>query len=86
MDYKIEITEPAERKLKKRFDKELQRRFFNKIDKLKIAPTIYGKPLRGPLAGKWELKFERRWRIIYVIDENEKVIYIESILHKNEFT
>jgi len=84
MGYDITIMPRAKEDLKK-FDKELQRRFFNKIEKLKDYPDIYGKPLRSPLAGKWELRFERRWRIIYVINEKEKLVEIEAILHKDDF-
>ncbi len=84
MAYNIEIMPSAKEDLKK-FDNELQRRFFNKIEKLKEYPDIYGKPLRWPLSGKWELRFEKRWRIIYVIIEREKLVQIESILHKDDF-
>lgn len=84
MVYSIEIMPEANSDLK-RFDPELQRRFFNKIEKLREYPDIYGKPLRWSLAGKWELRFEKRWRIIYVIIENEKLVQIETILHKDDF-
>lgn len=84
MVYDIEIMPEAKNDLK-RFDPELQRRFFNKIEKLREYPDIYGKPLRWPLAGKWELRLEKRWRIIYVIIENEKLVQIETILHKDDF-
>ncbi len=50
MDYLIKITEPAERRLMK-FDKEIQRRFANKIRKLRDNPDVHGKPLRGKLHG-----------------------------------
>ena len=84
MAYEIEIMPEAKKDIAK-FDRELQRRFFNKIEKLKEYPDIYGKPLRWPLAGKWELRFEKRWRIIYVIIEKEKLVQIEAILHKDDF-
>jgi mRNA-degrading endonuclease RelE of RelBE toxin-antitoxin system len=84
MAYEIEIMPSAKKDLVD-FERELQRRFFNKIEKLKEYPDIYGKPLRWPLAGKWELYFEKRWRIIYTISENEKLVKIEAILHKDDF-
>ena len=59
MAYEITIMPRAKEGLEK-FDKELQRRFFNKIEKLKEYPDIYGKPLRSPLVGKWELRFEKK--------------------------
>jgi len=84
MTYKIDITETAEKDLSK-FDKELQKRFFNKIEKLKVNPDIHGKPLKRPLAGKWEIRFEKRWRIIYTINEKENRVEIDAIWHKDEF-
>lgn len=84
MTYRIAISETAEQKLRG-FDRELQRRFFNKIEKLREYPDIYGKPLRWPLAGKWELRFEKRWRILYTINEKNKEVQIVAILHKDEF-
>ena len=84
MKYEIEMMPSAKADLKK-FDRELQKRFFNKIEKLKDYPDIFGKPLRWPLSGKWELRFEKRWRIIYIISEKEKLVQIEAILHKDDF-
>lgn len=84
MTYDIIISPTAEEDLKK-FDKEMQRRFFNKIEKLKEYPKIHGKPLRKPLQGKWELKFERRWRIIYTINDKDKKVEIVAIWHKDDF-
>lgn len=84
MAYTVTIMPTAEEDLKK-LSKELQRRFFNKIEKLKSYPSIHGKPLRYSLVGKWELKFESKWRIIYVIDEKEKRVDIEAIWHKDDF-
>ncbi len=83
MTFYLEISEVAERRLKK-FDKELQRRFFKKVEKLKINP-YHGKPLRYNLSGTWELYFEKSFRILYSIDKNSKKITIESIWHKDEF-
>ncbi|MBL7206301.1 MAG: type II toxin-antitoxin system RelE/ParE family toxin [Candidatus Aenigmarchaeota archaeon] len=84
MAYRVIVSPTAEKDLKK-FNIELQRRFFKKIKKLKDYPDIYGKPLRWPLTGRWELRFEKRWRIIYIIDESIKQVKIVSILHKDDF-
>jgi len=84
MVYEIIISPTAEKDLKK-FNRQLQRRFFKKIEKLKEHPDVYGKPLRRPLAGKWELRFERRWRIVYKINDKNKVVEIVAIWHKDEF-
>jgi mRNA-degrading endonuclease RelE of RelBE toxin-antitoxin system len=84
MGFEIFISPTAEEDLKK-FNKELQRRFFNKIEKLHENPDIYGKPLRKPLAGKWELRFENRWRILYTINKTENKVEIIAIWHKDDF-
>ncbi|MCS4540851.1 MAG: type II toxin-antitoxin system mRNA interferase toxin, RelE/StbE family [Euryarchaeota archaeon] len=55
------------------------------IRKLKDAPDIYGKPLRGELHGYWELKFENKFRILYTIDFQENIVTVEAIKHKDEF-
>ena len=56
-----------------------------KIEKLKNYPQIHGKPLRRPLTGKWELRFEDKWRILYIINEKEMQVEIETIWHKDDF-
>ncbi|MBI2583291.1 MAG: type II toxin-antitoxin system RelE/ParE family toxin [Candidatus Aenigmarchaeota archaeon] len=84
MPYEIIVKEPAERKLRK-FPKDIQRRFAKRAEKLAENPHSFGKPLRNVLAGYWEDYFERRFRIIYTIDENSKTITIEAIKHKDEF-
>jgi mRNA-degrading endonuclease RelE of RelBE toxin-antitoxin system len=84
MTYEILITEPAERRLKK-FDKEIQKRFAERIRKIKENPMLFGKPLRNVLAGYWEVYFEHRFRIIYTVDIEKKIITIEAIKHKDDF-
>lgn len=81
--FSIKIKEPAEEWLKK-YDKNIQQRFVNKIRKLKENPELYGKPLRKPLHGYWEIYFEKKFRIFYTIDLVNQVVYIEAINHKDE--
>ncbi len=56
-----------------------------KIEKLKIAPDIFGKPLKGIMSGKWELRFEKRWRILYTINKNENQVEVIGVWHKDDF-
>ncbi|MDO8874310.1 MAG: type II toxin-antitoxin system RelE/ParE family toxin [Methanoregula sp.] len=79
----IKIKEPAEEWLKK-YDKNIQRRFVNKIRKLQENPELHGKLLRKPLHGYWEIYFEKKFRIFYTIDRVNHVVYIEAINHKDE--
>ncbi len=82
--FTIKIKEPAEKRLRK-YDNDIRKRFATKIRKLRDNPEIHGKPLRGVLHGYWELYFERRYRIIYTINSQEKTVTIEAIKHKDEF-
>ena len=84
MAYDIIVSETAENDLRK-FDSSIQKRFFDRVGKLKDYPKVYGKPLRRPLQGKWELRFERRWRIVYEVNDEEKIVKIVAIWHKDEF-
>ncbi len=84
MSYRIEITEPCENRLRK-LNKELQKRFADKIRKLNENPTLHGKPLRGRLHGYWEIYFEKRFRILYTINIENKIVTIEALKHKDEF-
>ncbi len=84
MPYSIEITDVAKKRLLK-FDRELQKRFKKKVSKLGDNPERYGKPLRNVLSGTWEIYFEKRFRILYSINYEKKIVFIESILHKDEF-
>lgn len=84
MAYDVKLTPTAEKDLSK-FDPELQRHFYKKVEKLKEYPDIYGKPLKHDLAGKWELRFEKRWRIVYVINQKDQQVQIEAIWHKDDF-
>ena len=40
-----------------------------------------GKPLRGELAGRWSLRIGD-YRVIYVIDENQKIVILYSVKHR----
>ncbi|MGD1004211.1 MAG: type II toxin-antitoxin system RelE/ParE family toxin [Methanoregulaceae archaeon] len=82
--YNVRIKEPAEEWLN-RYNKNIQRHFAKKIRKLKEFPESHGKPLRAPLHGYWELYFEKSFRIIYSIDLENRIVYVEAIKHKDEF-
>lgn len=81
-NYRIRIKDPAEQWLRK-YDKNVQQKFANKIRKLNENPELHGKPLRKPLHGIWELCFEKKFRIYYSIDKANGIVYIEGIYHKD---
>ncbi len=51
MAFELFITETAQEEIKKKLDKSLKSRFDKRIQKLKEAPDVFGKPLRRPLDG-----------------------------------
>ena len=84
MSYKIIIPDKFEKLVEKKCDKHLKTRLFKKLLKLENTPRSYAKPLRSPLDGIWEIYFERRWRILFEIDEENKLIKILAFKHKDE--
>jgi len=86
MMYELRITEPVEKWIDKHLNRTLVKRLDNRIQKLAIGPDFYGKPLRGPLTGIWEIRFEKRYRILYKIDYQNKVVTIIGIKHKDEMS
>lgn len=86
MFYKVVIPDKIQRLIDKKLDKRLKMRLYNKLLKLKNKPQSYAKPLRHPLAGVWEIYFEKRWRLLFRIHEDEKTIVIVGFKHKDEMT
>ena len=84
MPYEIIIPEKIQRIIDKKCDNYLKKRLYTKLLKLENAPQSYAKPLRVPLAGIWEIYFEKRWRVLFEINENEKMIIIVGFKHKDE--
>lgn len=84
MDYKVIISEKIQRIIDKKLDKHIKERFYKKLLKLEVAPQSYAKPLRYPLAGIWEIYFEKKWRVLFKIHENEKTVSIVGFKHKDE--
>ena len=84
MNYTVKIWNPAEKYYLK-LDKKQQEVFNKIIDKIKENPKLYGKPMHYPLDGKWTYRFGKSLRIVFTIDETNKVIEIEAVRHKDEF-
>lgn len=86
MPYEIIIPDKIQRVINKKCDDHLKKRLFTKLLKLENFPQSYAKPLRVPLAGIWEIYFEKRWRLLFEIDESNKSIIIVGFKHKDEMT
>ncbi len=76
------------KEFKKRFkdltkkDGPLKERILKSLEKLKENPYA-GKPLSYDLAGLRSLRVGK-YRIIYKVDENNKIIWLVSIGHRKE--
>lgn len=82
MKYSIEFTREAIGDLDRLFkaDKRLFMRIFNKIESLINSP-YEGKPLVGNHKGEYSLRIGS-YRVIYMIDEKEHIIYILTAKHR----
>ena len=59
MTYRIRITDTAKKEINKRLNNAQLARLNKRVnDKLTIGPDVYGKPLRKPMAGTWEIRFD----------------------------
>ena len=84
-EYEIYVTREFEkefRALTKR-NKKLRESISKVIDKLRENPK-FGKPLSHDLAGKWTIRVERVYRIIYEIDEENKRVVLMTIKHRKK--
>jgi mRNA-degrading endonuclease RelE of RelBE toxin-antitoxin system len=86
MTYEIVIPDKIQRIIAKNLDKHQKERLYKKLVKLEITPHSYAKPLRHPLAGIWAVYFEKRWRVLFEIDESENIIVVVGFKHKNEMS
>ena len=86
MPFIIEVSDDAKIEIKKKLEKHLRERLYKRLEKLEVAPDIYGKPLHFPMAGVWEIYFENRWRVLYVIDSKNKKVVVIGLKHKDEMT
>ena len=83
--YKIRITETAKKEINKKLNNSQLARLNKRIkDKLAAGPDVYGKPLRKPMAGTWEIRFERRYRVEYEINYQNEEVIITGFKHKDE--
>ncbi len=46
-------------------------------------PYRVGKPLREALAGVFSTRFGRDWRVLYEIDEEQRVVIVLDIRHRS---
>lgn len=81
--YEIQTTEEFEKRFEKltKKNRALVDIFAKAILKLEMNPYV-GKPLSHDLKGLWSLPIAGKWRVIYEIDENRKLVILRSIGHR----
>ncbi|MEI6208878.1 MAG: type II toxin-antitoxin system RelE/ParE family toxin [Desulfuromonadales bacterium] len=61
--------------------KAIRERIRSAIDtRLTTEPALYGRPLRGTLAGYWKLRVGD-WRVVYTIRGSEVIVF--AIMHRS---
>lgn len=54
----------------------------NKIKRLKEDPSVVGGELAGNLHGHKSTRLAKKFRLVFSIDEKNKVVYLEAIDHR----
>ena len=81
--YKIAIERRTKRSLERRIDNDIVERIIQTIDRLEQNPYL-GKPLKGPLKGKYSLTVRRNYRVVYRIEEEQRLVVVEKIGHRSK--
>ena len=78
----IVIFHPAVKDDAATIAKAIRERIRSAIDtRLTSEPSLYGKPLRGTLAGYWKLRVGD-WRVVYSIRVSE--VTVHAIKHRSQ--
>lgn len=81
--YKIALEKGAKRSLEKRIDSDIVKDILQRIDSLEHDPHI-GKALKGTMKGKYRLIVRRTYRVVYRIDEQQKLVVVEKVAHRSK--
>ena len=81
--YQIAIESGAKRSLESRIDTNIAESIIARIDSLQQDPHS-GKPLKGPLKGKYRLTVRRHYRVVCRIDELERPVILAKIGHRSK--
>ncbi|MCS4542431.1 MAG: type II toxin-antitoxin system RelE/ParE family toxin [Euryarchaeota archaeon] len=82
MEYEI-LLHPEVKKEFDKLSKKQQVIFLKKLDKIRQNPEI-GKPLKYDLKGRRTLYFERKFRIIYSVDNERKDVLVLKLEHRKK--
>ena len=81
MNFEVKLTNTAHKELR-RLPKKVKQQVASALDTLEKEPR-FGSPLQWQLKGYWSYH-TGNYRIIYEIDDNNKVVIIEHIKHRKD--
>ena len=74
--YTIRVTHRAEKDIKK-FSPKLKKKLFEILTEVLAVDPFQGKKLLGDLAGSYSLRLTYKDRIVYSVDTQKKIVFIE---------
>lgn len=84
MTYRLEVARPAARALTDQLPDAVAAAVVNLLTgPLLDNPHRVGKPLRGPLAGRWSAR-RGQYRVIYQIDEDRQAVVVLKVAHRRD--
>lgn len=83
--YRLDITSSAKRQLKSIYSERKRAEIVEAIMDLREEPMPPNSELQRELAGRFRLKIDG-WRILYKIDETDRVVTVLAIRPRNPST
>lgn len=80
MPYQVRIPDKVEKEITK-LPERIRQQVINALKRLRENPRL-GVPLREDLKGYWSYHIGRAYRIVYRIDDDEKVVWINRVRHR----
>jgi mRNA-degrading endonuclease RelE of RelBE toxin-antitoxin system len=82
--YRLEVARPAARALADQLPEAVAVAVASFLTgPLLDNPHRVGKPLRGPLAGRWSAR-RGQYRVIYRIDEDRRLVVVLKVDHRRD--
>lgn len=80
MAYQVRVPKKVQGAVAK-LPERIQRQVTNALKNLRENPRL-GTALKGDLKGYWSYHIGRAYRIVYRIDDTEKVVWINRVRHR----
>lgn len=80
MSYQVRVPKKVQREIAK-LPKRIQQQVINALKGLEKNPRL-GAPLKWNLKGYWSYHIGRAYRIVYRIDDDKKVVWINRVRHR----